>query len=80
MGPVATISSANAVAAMQDFFGHESFDFKTGSRAGEFDVIVYNREIIQNGYIQLSDKPGLGVEINKDVAMKPLMEGEAWWG
>lgn len=80
MGPVATIASANAAAAMQDFLGHESFDFKNGSRAGEADVIVYDREIIQDGYIQLSDKPGLGLEINKDVAMKHLMEGETWWG
>lgn len=80
MGPVATIASANAAATMQDFLGHESFDFKSGSRAGESDVIIYDREIIQDGYIQLSDKPGLGLEINRDVAMKHLMEGEAWWG
>ncbi len=80
MGPVATIASANCAAAMPDFLGHESFDFKNGSRAGEGDVIIYDREIIQDGYIQLSDKPGLGVEINKDVAMKYLMEGETWWG
>jgi len=80
MGPVATIASANCAAAMQDFLGHESFDFKNGSRAGESDVIVYDREIIQDGFIQLSDKPGLGVEINKDVAMKHLMDGETWWG
>jgi len=80
MGPVATIASANAAAAMQDFLGHESFDFKSGSRAGETDVIIYDREIIQDGYIQLSDKPGLGLEINRDVAMKHLMEGDSWWG
>lgn len=80
MGPVATIASANCAAAMQDFIGHESFDFKTGGRAGEGDIIIYDREIIQDGYIQLSDKPGLGLEVNKDVAMKHLMEGESWWG
>ena len=80
MGPVATIASANCAAAMQDFMGHESFDFKNGSRAGETDVIIYDRELIQDGYIQLSNKPGLGVEINKDVATKHLMDGETWWG
>ena len=51
-----------------------------GPRAGETDVITYDRELIQDGHIQLSDKPGLGVEINKDVAMKHLMDGETWWG
>jgi hypothetical protein len=70
MGPVATIASANCVAAIQDFLGHESFDFKNGNRAGEGDLIVYDREIVQDGYIHLSDKPGLGLEINRDFASK----------
>jgi L-alanine-DL-glutamate epimerase-like enolase superfamily enzyme len=80
MGPIATIASANCAAAIQDFMGHETFDFKNGNRAGEGDLIVYDREIIQDGHIQLSNKPGLGLEVNKDVAAKYLMEGETWWG
>jgi len=64
---------------MLDFAGHETFDFKSGNRAGEGDLIIYDREIIQDGHIQLSDKPGLGLDLNKDVAMKYLMEGETWW-
>jgi hypothetical protein len=63
-------------AAIQDFLGHETFDFKNGMRAGEGDLIVYDREIIKYGYIQLSDKPGLGIEINRDFATKYLMDGE----
>lgn len=80
MGPIATIASANAAATMQDFWGHESFDFKEGRRAGEGDLIVYDREIIQDGHIQLSDEPGLGLELNREVAEKNLLEGETWWG
>jgi L-alanine-DL-glutamate epimerase-like enolase superfamily enzyme len=80
MGPVATIASANCASTIQDFIGHESFDFKNGSRAGEDKLIIYDREIIQDGHIQLSDKPGLGIELNKEVAMKYLVEGETWWG
>lgn len=80
MGPVATIASANCAATMQDFLGHETFDFKSGNRAGEEQLIIYDRELIQDGHIQLSDKPGLGVDLNKDFAMKYLMEGETWWG
>jgi L-alanine-DL-glutamate epimerase-like enolase superfamily enzyme len=82
-GPVLTIASANAAAAMQDFVGHETMDFKGGQRPGGVDLgnlITYDREIIQDGYIQLSDKPGLGLDINKDFAMKYLMEDEKWWG
>lgn len=80
MGPIATIASANCAATMLDFAGHETFDFKSGNRAGEGDLIIYDREIIQDGHIQLSDKPGLGLDVNKDVAMKHLLEGETWWG
>ena len=80
MGPVATIGSANCAAAIMDFIGHETFDMKNGRRAGEGDLIIYDREIIQDGHIQLSDKPGLGLDINKDVAMKHMLEGDTWWG
>ena len=79
MGPIATIASANCAAAIQDFMGHETFDFKNGRRAGEDQLIIYDREIIQDGHIQLSDNPGLGLDVNKDVAMKHLLEGETWW-
>ena len=60
-------------------------DKKGGGRAGAAgldlgSLIIYDREIIQDGYIQLSDKPGLGLDVNKDVATKYLMDGEKWWG
>ena len=80
MGPIATIASANCAATIQNFDGHESFDLKNGRRAGEGDLITYDREIIQDGHIQLSDKPGLGLDVNRDVAMKHALEGETWWG
>ncbi len=82
-GPVATIASANCAAAMPDFVGHETSDYKSAGRSGQTAVenlIIYDREMIQDGYIQLSDKPGLGLDLNKDVATKYLMEGETWWG
>ena len=84
--PVLTIASANCAAAMHDFIGHETMDFKSPGRPGSTNssdlanLITYDREIIQDGHIQLSDKPGLGLDINKDFATKYLMEGETWWG
>jgi L-alanine-DL-glutamate epimerase-like enolase superfamily enzyme len=83
MGPIATIASANCAATMLDFIGHESYDYKQDSRdghAGWETLVIYDKEIIQDGYIQLSDKPGLGLDLNKEVAMKYLVEGEKWWG
>ncbi|MDR2909913.1 MAG: hypothetical protein LBV47_00895, partial [Bacteroidales bacterium] len=83
MGPIATIASANCAATMLDFIGHESYDYSENSRdghAGWGSLIQYDLDIIKDGYIQLSDKPGLGLDLNKDVALKYLVEGETWWG
>ena len=83
MGPIATVASANCAATMLDFIGHESYDYKQDSRDGHGgweSLVVYDREIIENGYIQLSDKPGLGLDLNKEVAMKYLVEGEKLCG
>ncbi len=83
MGPIATIASANCASTMLDFIGHESYDYSENSRDGHANwekLVIYDREIIKDGHIQLSDKPGLGLELNKDFAMENLVEGEEWWG
>jgi L-alanine-DL-glutamate epimerase-like enolase superfamily enzyme len=41
---------------------------------------VYDRPFIKDSHIQLSDKPGLGVELNEDYVRAHLVEGEQWWG
>jgi L-alanine-DL-glutamate epimerase-like enolase superfamily enzyme len=48
--------------------------------APEEALITYDREIIKDGFIQLSDKPGLGLDVVKDVAMRQMLPGETWWG
>lgn len=35
---------------------------------------------IEGGFIRLTDKPGLGVELNPDVVKGHLADGETWWG
>ena len=35
---------------------------------------------IQDGFIRVNDKPGLGVDLNPDVVKAHLAEGEKWWG
>jgi L-alanine-DL-glutamate epimerase-like enolase superfamily enzyme len=35
---------------------------------------------IENGFIRVNDKPGLGVDLNPDVAKAHLADGERWWG
>lgn len=40
---------------------------------------VQEGEIIQKGYVTVTDKPGLGVEMNEDVARKAQVPGTNWF-
>jgi L-alanine-DL-glutamate epimerase-like enolase superfamily enzyme len=44
------------------------------------DLVIIDGPIIKDGYLTIRDKPGLGLEINPDVAKKNLAPGETWWG
>jgi L-alanine-DL-glutamate epimerase-like enolase superfamily enzyme len=84
-GPVATIASANFAATVREFVAHEAFINNPMNRAGKGingdpDVLGYDKEVIKKGYIQLSDRPGFGIELNeKLIKEKYLVEGETWW-
>ena len=84
-GPIATIASANFAATVREFVAHETFIMNPKNRAGngingDPDVLGYDKEMIKNGHIQLSDRPGFGIELNeKLIKEKYLVEGETWW-
>ena len=40
---------------------------------------VKDAEIIQKGYVTVTDKPGLGVEMNEEVARKAQIPGTTWF-
>jgi len=73
-----TIQTAQCAATMREFCAHETFG--TGGFGGiSPDIIIYDRELLKDGCIQLNDKPGAGFEINPDAAKKYLCQGETWW-
>jgi L-alanine-DL-glutamate epimerase-like enolase superfamily enzyme len=84
-GPIATIASANFAASVREFVAHEAFISNPINRAGrgingDPDVLGYDKEVIVNGHIQLSDLPGFGIELNEElIREKYLVEGETWW-
>ncbi len=83
--PIATIASANFAASVREFVAHETFIMNPKNRAGDGingdpDVLGYDKEMIKNGHIQLSDRPGFGIELNEElIKEKYLVEGETWW-
>ena len=84
-GPIATIASANFAASVREFVGHEAFINNPRNRAGEGingdpDVLGYDKPVIKNGHIQLSERPGFGIELNEElIRERYLVDGEQMW-
>jgi gluconate/galactonate dehydratase len=74
--PVGTIASCHAAASMRDFRVHELARYIDWWQ----DLVIRDGPFFQNGYFQIQDKPGYGIEINPDVAKAHLAPGETWWG
>jgi L-alanine-DL-glutamate epimerase-like enolase superfamily enzyme len=74
--PVGTIASCHAASAMREFRIHELAKWIDWWP----DLVVREGPFWKDGYFTIQDKPGYGVEINKDVAMAHLAPGESWWG
>ena len=55
---------------------HEPVVFRHGRPL----VLYYVLKSGENGYFTIQDKPGLGIELNPDVARAHLAPGETWWG
>lgn len=76
-GPIATVASANLAAIVREFLGHEAFMLRPindggTSINGDPEILRYGKDLVKAGYIQLSDKPALGIDLNE----KYLCEGE----
>jgi L-alanine-DL-glutamate epimerase-like enolase superfamily enzyme len=76
--PLGLIASAHCAATVRDFIAHEA---RLDCVSWGWDkFVVYDRPIFKDGRIQLSDKPGFGVELNEDYVRAHLAPGEVWWG
>lgn len=80
-GPIATVASANWAASVREFLAHEIFPFREDwSMNGDPEILGYDKELVKDGYIQLSDRPGFGFDLNEDLLKRYLVDGEEWWG
>ena len=74
--PIGTIASAHAASAMRNFRIHELAKWVDWWP----DLVLHEGPFWTNGHFVIEDKPGLGIEINPDVAKAHLAPGETWWG
>jgi len=63
--------------SIRDFIACETV---TGKGDWLDDLLVLDGSYIEEGHVRITEKPGLGVDLNPDVARAHLVEGETWWG
>jgi L-alanine-DL-glutamate epimerase-like enolase superfamily enzyme len=74
---VHTYSAAQWAASIRDWVILETV---TGQGGWMDEVLILDGPYIEDGFIRVSDRPGLGIELNPDVVRAHLAEGETWWG
>ena len=74
--PIGTAASAHAAASVRNFRVHELAKWVDWWPT----LVTHEGPFWKDGYFHIQDKPGLGFDINPDVAKAHLAPGETWWG
>ena len=74
--PISMMANVHCAAATENFVALEHHGVDV---AGWEDIITGIKPIVENGFVKVPDKPGLGVELNEEVAKKFLKKGETWF-
>ncbi|MEO7652060.1 MAG: mandelate racemase/muconate lactonizing enzyme family protein [Bryobacteraceae bacterium] len=74
---VHTYATCQWAGSIRDFLACETV---TGQGGWMDQLLVLDGPYIKDGYVQITEKPGLGIVLNPDVVKAHLAEGERWWG
>jgi L-alanine-DL-glutamate epimerase-like enolase superfamily enzyme len=74
---ICNIATVHWAASVRDFLTAETV---IGMGNWMDDVIMHDGPIVKDGHIGVPTKPGLGIELNKDVVKANLAHGEKYWG
>jgi galactonate dehydratase len=74
--PIGTLASAHVCATVPNFL---VLEFHWLNRDYWTTIIKEKEDIIVDGYIDLSDRPGIGVELDEEVARQYQYPGTAWF-
>lgn len=76
--PVGTIASAHVAAAVPNFLALEWHGMSVPF--WEDMVVGFDGPVIEGGFIRVPEKPGLGVELNEEVARRYARKNEPFFG
>ncbi|MGJ5819537.1 mandelate racemase/muconate lactonizing enzyme family protein [Paludibaculum fermentans] len=76
VSPIGTMASCHVCAAVPNFL---VLEWHWISRLPLWRDFVKEGEIIEKGYVTVTDRPGLGVEMNEEAARKSQMPGSKWF-
>ncbi len=71
-----TMATVQWAASVRDFLACETV---VGRGNWMDDLIVHDGPIVKDGHIDVPTKPGLGVELNREVVKSNLARGEKYW-
>jgi L-alanine-DL-glutamate epimerase-like enolase superfamily enzyme len=74
---VYTYAAVQFAGAIRDYMALETI---TGEGGWMDQVLLLDGPYIQNGFVKVNGKPGLGIDLNPDVVKAHLAPGESWWG
>jgi L-alanine-DL-glutamate epimerase-like enolase superfamily enzyme len=74
---VYTYAAAQWAASIRDYIALETI---TGEGGWMDQVLLLDGPYIKDGFVQVTEKPGLGIEVNPDIVRAHLAPGETWWG
>jgi L-alanine-DL-glutamate epimerase-like enolase superfamily enzyme len=74
---VHTCAAAQWAASIRDYISLETI---TGEGGWMDQVLLLDGPYVKDGFVQVADKPGLGIELNPDIVRAHLAPGETWWG
>ncbi len=74
--PIGTMASAHVCASVPNFL---VLEWHWNERPYWSTIIKEKEDIIKGGYIELTDRPGIGVELDEDVARQYQFPGTTWF-
>ncbi len=71
------MASVHWGASIRDYMACETMYFDGGWMD---DIILHDGPLCKNGFVEIPNRPGLGIELNPDMVKAHLIDGVKWWG